>query len=75
MARTYKSEGRRVANAVRSVFAALAVLLFLYAFPWWDRQYMLIVLAAGWVAGELAAAWWIRRRRASAPPSRRGRAL
>jgi len=66
MARTYKSEGRRLAHLVRAAFAAIAVLLFMYAFPTWDREYMAIVLAIGWIAGELAGAWWIRRRRAYA---------
>lgn len=73
MAKTYKAESRQLAKLVRGAFAVLAVLLFVYAFPSWDREYVAIVLAVGWVASEAAAWWWLRRRRAAKSASRRGR--
>ncbi|MCI3923780.1 hypothetical protein MO973_26480 [Paenibacillus sp. TRM 82003] len=73
MAKTFKSEGRQLAKLVRSAFAALAVLLFVYAFPSWDRQYVALVLAVGWIASELAAWWWVRRRRAVSSARSKGR--
>lgn len=66
IARTYKSEGRRITNALQGVLGFISCFLYFYVFADLHWSFLVMFLLAGIIIAELAGRKWTEMRRQSA---------
>lgn len=70
IARTYKSEGRRITNALQGVVGFISCFLYFYVFTDLHWSFLVMFLLAGVIIAELAGQKWTAMRRQSAKSNR-----